>query len=77
VYDQKYATNDLKTVKTKSVGHRFIRNNELWIIWNCLFLIYLYLQIVTTILLNVFNFYFIINLLLELFKLKSIIFIFI
>lgn len=27
VYDSKYATNELKSVKTKSVGHRFIKNN--------------------------------------------------
>jgi hypothetical protein len=27
VYDEKYATNELKTVKTKSVGHRYIKNN--------------------------------------------------
>ena len=28
-YDPKYATNQLKSVKTKSVGHRFIKNNQL------------------------------------------------
>ena len=28
-YDSKYATDELTTVKTRSVGHRFIRNNEL------------------------------------------------